>query len=68
MTEAEFYKAVKAACDAANIDATGRGYVEMTCMDNAYDASTAEYWDRAHDTLVWFIATDDLIAASRNER
>lgn len=68
MTEQEFYKAVKLACDAQNIDDTGRGYVEMTCTDNAYDAPIEEYWDRANDTLVWFVATDDLVAASRNER
>lgn len=68
MTETEFYKAVKVACDAQNIDSTGRGYVEMTCIDNAFDAPISEYWDRAHDTLVWFVATGDLIAASNNER
>lgn len=68
MTEEEFYKAVLVACNDAGIDETGRCYVEMTCMENAFDADDGEFWNRSHDTLVWFIQTGDLVAVSRNER
>lgn len=65
-TETEFYAAVKAACDAEGIDASGRSFVEMTCLDNADEP--ARVWEMAIDTLKFFVATGDLVAASRNER
>lgn len=64
-TETEFYAAVKKACDEAGIDDTGRGYVEMTCLDNADEPARA--WDMAVETLNFFVACGDLAAASRNE-
>lgn len=64
-TEQEFYAAVKIACDNACIDARGRSFVEMTCLDNADEP--ARVWGMALDTLNWFLATGALEAASRNE-
>ncbi len=65
-TETEFYAAVKKACDDAGISDEGRSFVEMTCVDNADVPARA--WDMALDTLEFFVATGDLVAASRNER
>lgn len=65
INETAFYAAVKTACEAAGIDDTGRGYVEMTCLDNADVPSRV--WEMALDTLKWFLATGQLEAVSRNE-
>jgi len=64
-TEAEFYAEVRKACDAEGIDDRGRSFVEMTCLDNADEPSRV--WDMALDTLRFFVACNDLRAASRNE-
>lgn len=64
-TEAEFYAEVRKACDAEGIDATGRSFVEMTCLDNADEP--ARVWEMALDTLRFFVSCGDLIRASRNE-
>jgi len=67
-TETEFYNEVRKACEAAGIDETGRSFVEMTCLENAYDAPKGEIWDRAIETLKFYVGCNDLLAVSRNER
>ena len=64
-TEQSFYAAVKVACDVVGIGDQGRSYVEMACLDNADVPSRV--WAMATDTLEWYIATDALLAVSRNE-
>lgn len=64
-SETSFYAAVKVECDKAGIGDQGRSFVEMTCLDNADEPSRV--WEMATDTLEWFVATGQLLAASRNE-
>lgn len=64
-TETEFYAAVKKVCEDLGIDAAGRSYVEMTCLDNADEP--ARVWDMAMDTLRFFVSTNQVEAAARNE-